>query len=183
MNNEFTLGDFEAEAVPHLKDLYRTAVRLVRSPVEAEDLVQETFMQAWRSFDRYERGTNCRAWLYKILFFKVDHYRRRLQTRGRFFVDADPETVVATVGPTAETHLNEDAAMTALEELPVKFRDVVLLADVREFSYQEIATTLEIPIGTVMSRLSRGRRQLREKLSELARSYGIGIQRAELEAA
>ncbi|MEO6390445.1 MAG: sigma-70 family RNA polymerase sigma factor [Pyrinomonadaceae bacterium] len=183
MKNEFNLVDFETEAIPHMKDLYRTALRLVRLPAEAEDLVQETFTQAWRSFDRYERGTNCRAWLYKILFFKVDHHRRRLQTRSRFFVDADPETVVATVQPIAETQLNEDAAMAALEALPEKFRDVVLLADVREFSYQEIATTLGIPIGTVMSRLSRGRRQLREKLGELARSYGIGMRPGVLKAA
>src|SRR5918993_3004317 len=84
LQREFTPDEFEAEAMPHLNDLYRTTVRMVRDRAEAEDLVQEVYLQAWKSYHKYEPGTNCRAWLYKILFNKIDHHRRRQYSRAKW---------------------------------------------------------------------------------------------------
>ena len=183
MEREFTPAAFEAEALPHLNDLYRTTLRLLRDRGEAEDLVQEVYLQAWKSFRKYEPGTNCRAWLYKILFNKVDHYRRRQLTRRRFVEDGD-ELIAETVAcPPAVRHdLTDAEVLGALDRLAPHFREVVLLADVEEFSYREISDILNIPIGTVMSRLSRARAQLRESLAVVARGYGIGVVARELAA-
>jgi RNA polymerase sigma-70 factor (ECF subfamily) len=171
---EITPEIFESEAMQHIDDLYRTARRLTRSEAEADDLVQETFMQAWKSFDRYELGTNCRAWLYKILFNKFDHDRRKRQTQAKYFQEAD-ELVFefsAAAQPVPE-HLTDREVISALEKLPEHYRSVVLLADVHEFDYKEVAEILSIPMGTVMSRLNRARTQLRKSLAGVARSYGI----------
>lgn len=160
---------FEAEAMQHIDDLYRTAVRLTMSQTEAEDLVQETYMQAWKSFERYEPGTNCRAWLYKILFNKFDHHRRKKYTQARYFQEAD-EVIYATaaqVQPVPE-NLTDREVIKALNNLPEHYRSVVLLADVHEFDYKEVAQILDIPIGTVMSRLHRGRRILKKNLADKA---------------
>ena len=165
---------FEAEAMQHIDDLYRTAVRLTMSQTEAEDLVQETYMQAWKSFDRYEPGTNCRAWLYKILFNKFDHHRRKKYTQARYFQEAD-EVIYATaaqVQPVPE-NLTDREVIQALNKLPEHYRSVVLLADVHEFDYKEVAQILDIPIGTVMSRLNRARTQLKKSLAHAAADYGI----------
>ncbi len=172
--NETTPDVFEKEAMAHLNDLYRTAARLVMSQSDAEDLVQETFMQAWKSFDRYQAGTNCRAWLYKILFNKVDHYRRKKYTQAKYLQEADEETFsnAAYAAPVSE-HLTDEAITRALDKLPDHYREVVLLTDVHEFSYKEAADILRIPIGTVMSRLNRARTQLRSSLSGVAKEYGI----------
>lgn len=165
---------FEAEAMPHLNDLFRTAMRLVRDRTRAEDLVQETFLQAWKSFHRFEANTNCRAWLYKILFHIASHHRRRLfrfplvQENKRFI-----ESTLTYTAPVPDSLTDEDI-LAALDKLPSAFRDVVLLADVQEFTYGEAAEILGIPIGTVMSRLSRGRNLLRGYLAEMAGKYGIG---------
>lgn len=165
---------FEAEAMQHIDDLYRTAKRLTRSETEADDLVQETYMQAWKSFDRYEIGTNCRAWLYKILFNKFDHHRRKQFTRSKYFQEADEFLfeVSAATQPVPE-HLTDSEVISALNRLPDHYRSVVLLADVHEFDYKEVANILDIPIGTVMSRLNRARTQLKKSLAGVARSYGI----------
>jgi len=162
MECKFSIEAFEAEALPHLNDLYRTAVRLVLNRDEAEDLVQETYMQAWKSFDNYETGTNCRAWLYKILFYKIDHHRRRKYTQWKYIKEGD-ETIRATVAyePPIDQTLRDEDMLNALDSLPPKYREVVLLADVEEFAYKEISRLLNIPIGTVMSRLNRGRAKLR----------------------
>ena len=167
---------FAAEAVPHLKDLYRTAVRLTRDQTAAEDIVQEVFMQAWKSFDKYQAGTNCRAWLYQIMFFKISHFRRSFVMRSKLFQSDDEEgTIFAHAA--AETpilqHLTDEDVIKAVDKLSPKFRAVVLLADVEEFSYREVAEILQVPIGTVMSRLSRGRNNLRESLSKVAPEYGF----------
>ncbi len=174
MEEKFTIAEFEAEAMPHLNDLYRTAVRLVMNRSEAEDLVQETYMQAWKSFDRYKAGTNCRAWLYKILFFKLDHHRRRQQTHLKHIKEGD-ETIALTVAyePPVDVRLRDEEILHALGNLPLKYREVVLLADVEEFAYKEISFLLNIPIGTVMSRLNRGRTKLREMLTSVACEYGV----------
>ena len=164
---------FEAEAMPHLNDLFRAAARMVQDRVRAEDIVQEVYYQAWKSFDRFDSGTNCRAWLYRILFHCVNHHRRRwfrfplLKETEEFL-----ETNLVYTPPVNET-LTDGAILKALDELAADYKAVVLLVDVEEFSYKEAADILSVPIGTVMSRLSRGRKMLREKLTDVARSYGI----------
>jgi len=165
---------FEAETMHHINDLYRTAVRLTRNTMDADDLVQETYMQAWKSFDNYEPGTNCRAWLYKILFNKFDHYRRKKYTQAKYIQEAD-ELVFANTTYTAPVpeDLSDKEVIGALNKLPEHYRSVVLLADVHEFNYKEVAQILDIPIGTVMSRLSRARTQLKKSLVGAAREYGI----------
>jgi RNA polymerase sigma-70 factor (ECF subfamily) len=165
---------FEAETMAHINDLYRTAVRLTRDTSEADDLVQETYMQAWKSFDKYELGTNCRAWLYKILFNKFDHHRRKKYTQAKYIQEAD-ELIFANSTFTAPIpeHLTDTEIIAALNKLPDHYRSVVLLADVHEFDYKEVAQILDIPIGTVMSRLSRARQQLKKSLARNAADFGI----------
>jgi len=175
MTAEITPEIFEMEAMRHLDDLFRTAKRLTREQTDAEDLVQETFMQAWKSFAHYELGTNCRAWLYKILFNKFDHYRRKKFTQAKYIQEADELTFLSAAyhQPIPEK-LTDTEVIAALDKLPEHYRSVVLLADVQEFDYKEVAMILEIPIGTVMSRLNRGRAQLKKSLARVAGEYGIG---------
>jgi len=165
--------EFEKAALPHLHDLYRTAARLLGDSTKAEDIVQDVYLQAWKSFDRFEPGTNCRAWLFKILINTMHHFRRKW-FNVRTVADSEEvlEQTVASAAPVSE-HLTDEEILRALDGLPLDYRAVVLLADVEEFSYKEIAATLHVPIGTVMSRLSRGRKLLREQLSGVARAYGI----------
>lgn len=174
--SENTPEIFEAEAMQHINDLYRTALRLTRGRIDADDLVQETYMQAWKSFGQYEPGTNCRAWLYKILFNKYDHHRRKMITRAKYVTEADELVFELSPGtePVPET-LTDREVINALNALPEHYRSVVLLADVHEFDYKEVAEILQIPIGTVMSRLSRARTRLRVSLAETAVFYGISL--------
>lgn len=167
---------FEAEALPHIDVLFRTAVRLTADRTEAEDLVQETYAQAWLSFAAYKPGTNCRAWLFKILMNKLEHQRRRKYALLKRTADADAELLAQTVAyvPPVGQELKDEEVLAALGRVPACFREVVLLADVEEFSYREIAEILSVPVGTVMSRLSRGRKLLREMLAGVAAGYGIG---------
>jgi RNA polymerase sigma-70 factor (ECF subfamily) len=164
---------FEAEAMPHLSDLYRTAIRLLGCEARAEDVAQEVYLQAWKSFERFESGTNCRAWLYKILFHCVHHHRRKW-FRFPLFKESDEfaEAKLAYAPPVPE-HLTDEEILGALDRIPLDYRAVVLLVDVQEFSYKESAEILSVPVGTVMSRLSRARKLLREQLGEVARSYGV----------
>ena len=165
---------FEEAAMPHLDDLFRTAIRVIGDRAEAEDLLQETYLQAWKSFHRFEPGTNCRAWLFKILFHVVHHHRRK---RFRFSFVADGEELLEnylTYEPPVTERLRDEDVLAALEKVPEKYREVVLLSDVEEFSYKEIADILTVPIGTVMSRLSRGRQILRKELADFAAAYRIG---------
>ncbi|MEP6847358.1 MAG: sigma-70 family RNA polymerase sigma factor [Acidobacteriota bacterium] len=165
---------FEVEAMQHINNLYRTALRLTRDTTEADDLVQETFMQAWKSFDHYELGTNCRAWLYKILFNKFDHHRRKKYTQAKYFQEADELVFANSVhAPSVPENLTDTEIIAALDKLPEHYRSVVLLADVREFDYKEVAQILDIPMGTVMSRLNRARTQLKKSLARTAADYGI----------
>jgi RNA polymerase sigma-70 factor (ECF subfamily) len=167
-------SEFEEQAMPHMEDLFRTALRMTRDRARAEDAVQETFLQAWKSFDKFESGTNCKAWLFRILFYSVQHQRRKW---FRFPVAAESEDILQTTAaspePIAET-LSDEEILAAIDGLPDDYRAVALLVDVEEFAYREAAGILGIPIGTVMSRLSRARKTLREKLAGTARSYGIG---------
>ena len=166
--------EFESAALPHLNDLYRTAARVIGNRTEAEDLVQETYFQAWKSFHRFEPGTNCRAWLFKILFHLIQHQRRKWYN-SRLVKESDQMPLQDTVAYEAPVpqHLRDEDVLAALEKISVHYREVVLLADVQEFSYKEIAATLGVPVGTVMSRLSRGRKLLRAELTGFAEGYGI----------
>lgn len=174
MQNKVTPEIFEAETMAYINELYRTAVRLTRNQTDAEDIVQETYMQAWKSFAQFEVGTNCRAWLYKILFNKFDHYRRKKATKAKYFQEAEDFVFdnANYSAPVAE-YLTDTQIINALDKLPEHYRLVVLLADVQEFDYKEIAEILNIPIGTVMSRLNRARTQLRKSLAKVAVEYGI----------
>jgi RNA polymerase sigma-70 factor (ECF subfamily) len=165
--------EFEAAALPHLNDIYRTAVRMLSGGAGADDVVQDVYLQAWKSFDQFQSGTNCRAWLFKILFHTVHHYRRKwLNARMAKEGEQVLEQAVAGGCPVPE-HITDGEMLAALAEVPQDFRAVVLLVDVEEFSYKETAGILNVPLGTVMSRLSRGRRLLRERLAGVAQSYGI----------
>src|SRR5689334_2162533 len=171
--------DFEAAAMPHMQDIYRTASRLLGSTTAADDVVQDVYLQAWKSFGEFELGTNCRAWLFKILFNTLHHYRRKWMNARMVKESEDVLDMAAAPGPPVPENITDEQMLAALAEIPPDFRSVVLLTDVEEFSYKEAAGILDVPIGTVMSRLSRGRRLLREKLVDLAQSYGIGGPRTE----
>src|SRR4051812_2885733 len=169
---------FEAEALACLDALYRAARRLTRNPADAEDLVQETYLKAFRAADRFEPGTNSRAWLFTILHNTA---RNRVRDRARDTVAIDSEVVDRAADAPPPAGRSAGAAQTpesllmretlgpelqaAIDALPDAFRQAVWLRDVEEFSYAEIAEMLSIPIGTVMSRISRGRRLLFDELS------------------
>jgi RNA polymerase sigma-70 factor (ECF subfamily) len=165
------LDPFEAEALSFVDALYGMALRLTRDPTEAEDLVQETYLKAFRSADRFERGTNLKAWLFTILH---NTWRNARRDAGRDPVEVDSETVEQAQNPT-EAHATPEQLLLrqtldadlqhALDELPAVFREAVWLRDVEEFSYAEIAAMLGIPVGTVMSRISRGRSALYRRLT------------------
>ena len=151
---------FEIEAVPHLTVLKRFALHLARNQAEAEDLVQETFAQALKSFDRYEAGTNCRAWLCKIMLNKRSQW---IRANARFcqFDETETQLPAAVAALTLPSNFISKKLLLALAALPDKTREIVWLSEVEEFTYREIAERLAIPIGTVMSRLHRGRKMLR----------------------
>lgn len=166
---------FSDEVLRHLAPLYATALRLTRNRADAEDLVQDTVVKALRFEDRFERGTNLRAWLYTILH---NTWRNRVRDTARATVDVDStridELSAEPGGPaeleTPERLLLRDAlgqeVHAALDALPAAFRQAVWLRDVEDFSYAEIAKMLDVPIGTVMSRISRGRRLMFEALTK-----------------
>jgi RNA polymerase sigma-70 factor, ECF subfamily len=153
---------FEAEALPHLRSLYGTAYRMTRNAHDAEDLVQETFLRAYRAFDGYTPGTNIRAWLFTILHrARTDAFRKA----GRSLKTVELEGEGPAVPPPQDALAAGGEDLTrALESLPEVFRSAVMLRDVEDFSYEEIALILDVPIGTVMSRIHRGRAQLRTLL-------------------
>lgn len=156
---------FEAEVLPHADRLFRLAMWFERNRADAEDVVQETLMQALRSFHRFQPGTNCRAWLTTILRHVVSNRRR---AKGRSIVVSDPDDRIAhTVPfvPPVPQDLTDELVLRSMRRLPAAFQEVILLCDVEDLSYKEAAEALAIPIGTVMSRLHRGRAQLRSALA------------------
>jgi len=175
--------NFEAAAMPFVDALYNTAFRMTRNAEDAEDLVQETYLKAYKYYDKFEVGTNFKAWLFKIMKNTfINNYRKRQQVPPQSdFADIeesfesqvtdearrirDPEEVLL------EDVLDEDL-QRAIDELPPDYRMVVLLADLEGFSYKEIADILEVPVGTVMSRLYRGRRLLEAAMLKFAREQG-----------
>lgn len=167
---------FNDEVLPLLADLRRTAIWLTRDCDETEDLLQETLVSAMRSFHNYNPGTNCRAWLITIM--RRLNIRRLSRMRRVSWVD-DPEGALADVAftPPPSQAISDKKLTAGLNRLPKYFRDVVVLSDVGDFSYREILDALNVPIGTVMSRLSRGRSILRRELRPLPQSEPLSITR------
>lgn len=177
---------FERDALPYLDQLYGAAMKMTRNPQDAQDLVQETFAKAFASFGTFTEGTNLKAWLYRIMTNAyINTYRKKQREPYLGAVEdledwqmggAESTTAMSSRSAEAEAIDRTPATVVtdALNELPEDFRMVVYLADVEGFSYQEIADIVERPIGTVMSRLHRGRARLRQALGEYAREQGIG---------
>jgi RNA polymerase sigma-70 factor (ECF subfamily) len=165
---------FEELAMPLFASLYNFAQWLTQNRDEAEDLVQETYMKALKGFASYQQGTNFRAWIYRILRNTFLTSRSGLRERVTVpFDDEDPEATLPAASHTPESEMlaraDQQSVQSALERLPVPYREVILLCDVEEMSYREIAETLAIPVGTVMSRLSRARKAMRELLASEVR--------------
>lgn len=156
---------FETEAIPLMPDVYRVAYWLVRDKETAEDLTQETYAQALKSFHRYSPDTNCRAWLVTILYRL--NGKRRMKLGQLKLVEDTEEQIAQTVPfePSIPQNLTDEEIIQAIRRVPTKFAQVVLLTDVEEFSYKEAAELLQVPIGTIMSRLHRGRSMLRQELA------------------
>jgi RNA polymerase sigma-70 factor, ECF subfamily len=178
---------FAEQAMPFMDGLYSAALRMTRNPSDAEDLVQETYLKAYRAFHTFQEGTNLKAWLYRIL---TNTYINQYRAKKRRPDETDLEEVEdlylyrrlgglegATAGRSAEDelleHLTSEEVKEAIESLPEQFRMAVLLADVEGFAYKEIAEILDIPIGTVMSRLHRGRKAMQKQLYEYGQRHGL----------
>src|SRR5579863_3241733 len=164
------LNTFEELAIPLFDQLYNFAHWLTQNRTEADDLVQETYSKALRGFSSFQTGTNFRAWMYRILRNTFLTSRTGLQATASVPLDLDGDTELAVTAETPESifidQSQRELIQQAIEALPLHYREVVLLCDVEEMSYREIAETLTIPIGTVMSRLARARRELRESLRQ-----------------
>ena len=179
--------DFEKEAVPHMNSVYNFALRMTGDADDADDLVQETFLKAFRFFDKFERGTNCKAWLFRILKNSfINDYRK--QTKEPDKVDyEDVQNFYETIKSDeinsshyehdAFTNLLDDEISKAIAELPEDFRTVIILNDIEGFSYEEIADFVDIPVGTVRSRLHRARKMLYSQLYDYAKEKGFLVKR------
>lgn len=177
--------EFEEQAIPFMDQLYAAAMRMTRNPADAADLVQETFVKAYGSWATFSQGTNLKAWLYRILTNTyINIYRKRQREPFQGTIDeledwqlGGAESTTASHGRSAEAeaidHMPASAVKDALQAVPEDFRLAVYFADVEGFAYQEIADIMKTPIGTVMSRLHRGRRMLRELLADYAAERGI----------
>jgi len=176
-------AEFEKEAVPHLDAVYNFALRMTGDEDDADDLVQETFLKAFRFFDKFEKGTNCKAWLFRILKNSfINDYRKTTKEPNK--VDYDDiqnfyENIKADEVETqhyeedAFSNLLDDEISKAISELPEDFRTVVILSDIEGFTYEEIADFVDIPVGTVRSRLHRARKMLYVQLFDYAKDKGF----------
>ena len=178
-------ANFEQEAMEFIDLLFNTAVQMTGSRVDAEDLVQETYMKAFKFFHKFKKGTNCKAWLFKIMKnIFINNFRKKakipthvsFEEIEKFYPDQEPKYDFA-LGESDHEHmfdeLLEDDVKEALDSLPLEFKMVVILSDIEGFSYQEIADVMECPVGTVRSRLSRARKMLQKRLYDFAVSKGI----------
>jgi RNA polymerase sigma-70 factor (ECF subfamily) len=177
---------FQQEALPLLDSLYGAALRMTRNPSDAEDLVQETMLRAYRSFDRFEPGTNLKAWLFRILTNAyINTYRKRQREPQKVSSDDleefdlyrelknhDPQFAETPESLVLDNLVDSDI-LEAIEQLPDQFRLAVVLSDIEGFTYAEMADIMDVPMGTVMSRLHRGRKALQKRLWDIARDRGI----------
>lgn len=173
---------FETELLPHVGALQTFAYHLTYNQEDAADLVQDTYLKAYRFIDKYEKGTNAKAWLFKILKNAyINEYRKRVRQPVKVdfddilpYHDTDDDRITGYSDLREEifTHMMGDEVTTAINSLPVDFRTVILLCDIEGFTYEEIASIIDVPIGTVRSRLFRARNLLKEKLMEYARQHG-----------
>jgi RNA polymerase sigma-70 factor (ECF subfamily) len=177
---------FQDEALPLLDSLYAGALRMTRNPADAEDLVQETMLRAYRAFDQFEPGTNLKAWLYRIMTnVYINTYRKRQREPLEVFQDEiedfglyhehkdhDSQFSATTESIVLDSLVHSDI-IDAIHDLPDPFRLAVVLSDIEDFSYREMAEIMDVPMGTVMSRLHRGRRALRTRLWNVAKDRGI----------
>jgi RNA polymerase sigma-70 factor (ECF subfamily) len=177
---------FEEQALPYMDQLYAAAMRMTRNPADASDLVQETYVKAFQAFGQFTQGTNLKAWLYRIQTNTfINNYRKNQRNPYQGTIDdledwqlggaesVTQHTSTRSAEAEAIDHLPASAVKDALQSIPEDFRLAVYFADVEGFSYQEIADIMKTPVGTVMSRLHRGRRMLRERLADYARERGI----------
>jgi RNA polymerase sigma-70 factor (ECF subfamily) len=178
---------FERDAIAYMDKLYAAALRYTKNPEDARDLVQDTYLKAFNSFHQFEEGTNLRAWMYRVLTTTfINSYRkdqRRPQLASGELEDwqlAKAQSHTSDLGKSAEAlaleNLPDSDIKRALQEIPEEFRIAVYLADVEGFSYKEIANIVDVPAGTVMSRLHRGRKLLREKLADYAKELGYSTE-------
>jgi RNA polymerase sigma-70 factor, ECF subfamily len=186
-------ADFEQDAMQYTRQLYSAALRMSRNPSDAEDLVQETLLKAYRAYDSFEAGTNLKAWLYRILTNTyINKYRKESRRPSevdlgevedlylyRRIGSEDSADMARTTEDKVLDSLVESDIKEAVESLPESFRIAVILADLEGFSYKEIAEILDIPIGTVMSRLHRGRKAMQKRLWDFARQRGLVPEDAE----
>ncbi|MCH6575311.1 MAG: sigma-70 family RNA polymerase sigma factor [Bacteroidetes bacterium] len=183
-NSTLVGNEFQALAFEHVDSLYNTALRMTKNDLDAEDLLQDVYLRAFRFFHRFEKGTNFKAWIFKILTNTyINQYRKKINKPYHVDLEKikynydDKESTVQTSAQESERldyeTLFDDEIKNALQQIPDEFRVVVLLADVESFSYKEVAKIIGCPIGTVMSRLSRGRKQLQNYLREYARKGGF----------
>ena len=177
---------FQQDALPLLDSLYAGALRMTRNPADAEDLVQETMLRAYRAFDRFEAGTNLKAWLFRILTNAyINTYRKKQREPQKISSEEiedfdlyqelknhDPQFTQSPETLVLDSLVDSDI-IEALDDLPEQFRMAVILSDLEDFSYAEMAEIMDVPLGTVMSRLHRGRKALQKRLWELARDRGI----------
>lgn len=180
--------EFQHEALPHMDFLYNYALRMTYKSADAEDLVQETFLKAFRFWDSYEKGTNIRAWLFKIMKNAyINRYRKQKKEPETVeydevenFYNSVRETAVESsdLQETLYNNLLEDDVATAIAELPEDFRTVVILCDLEGLTYEEVAEFVDCPIGTIRSRLHRGRKLLRAKLMDYARKRGYVVEKS-----
>ncbi len=183
-NSTLVGNEFQALAFEHVDSLYNTALRMTKNALDAEDLLQDVYLRAFRFFHRFEKGTNFKAWIFKILTNTyINQYRKKINKPYHVDLEKikynyDNKEATAQISAQESERLDyetlfDDEIKNALQQIPDEFRVVVLLADVESFSYKEVAKIIGCPIGTVMSRLSRGRKQLQNYLREYARKGGF----------